>query len=170
MKVGELLNTSNWFELERIYPAVASDVQSPMLKLMAEVTLASNFNRPDELRGKLQKLLANHQEELGFENVCNMMIMGAMTEGFEGNYAVAADMVKAIANAIKAASGSLEGTGIEELHVYYDDVRELPAPIIEKPETDIQIALSENSILLYIPVEINGKTYDLSSIQEPHYH
>ncbi|MBE6230730.1 MAG: hypothetical protein E7117_00005, partial [Bacteroidales bacterium] len=37
MKVGELLNTSNWFELERIYPAVASDVQSPMLKLMAEV-------------------------------------------------------------------------------------------------------------------------------------
>ena len=47
MKVGELLNTSNWFELERIYPAVASDVQSPMLKLMAEVTLASNFNRPD---------------------------------------------------------------------------------------------------------------------------
>lgn len=160
MKVGELLNTSNWFELERIYPAVASDVQSPMLKLMAEVTLASNFNRPDELRGKLQKLLANHQEELGFENVCNMMIMGAMTEGFEGSYAVAADMVKAIADAIKAASGSLEGTGIEELHVYYDDVRELPAPIIEKPETDIQIALSENSILLYIPVVINGKTYD----------
>ncbi|WP_458461074.1 hypothetical protein, partial [Paenibacillus sp.] len=62
MKVGELVNTGNWFELERIYPAVAADVQSPMLKLMAEVTLASNFNRPDELRGKLQKVLANHQE------------------------------------------------------------------------------------------------------------
>ena len=43
MKVGELLNTSDWFELERIYPAVAADVQTPMLKQMAEVMLASNL-------------------------------------------------------------------------------------------------------------------------------
>ena len=43
MKVGELLNTSDWFELERIYPAVAADVQTPMLKQMAEVLLASNL-------------------------------------------------------------------------------------------------------------------------------
>ena len=72
MKVGELLNTGNWFELERIYPAVAADVQTPMLKQMAEVMLASNFNRPVELREKLQKLIAEHQAELGFENVCNI--------------------------------------------------------------------------------------------------
>ena len=43
MKVGELLNTSDWFELERIYPAVAANVQTPMLKQMAEALLASNF-------------------------------------------------------------------------------------------------------------------------------
>lgn len=43
MKVGELLNTSNWFELERVYPAVAPDVQTPMLKQLAEVMLASNL-------------------------------------------------------------------------------------------------------------------------------
>ena len=91
MKVGELFNTSNWFELERVYTAVAADVQTPMLKQMAEVMLASNFNRPAELREKLQKLIAEHQAELGFENVCNMTVMGAMVEGYEGNYAVAAD-------------------------------------------------------------------------------
>ena len=73
-KVGELLNTSNWFELERVYPIVKGDVQTPMLKLMAEVMLASSFNRPEELREKLQKLIDEHQEELGFENVCNMSI------------------------------------------------------------------------------------------------
>ncbi|MBR1957155.1 MAG: hypothetical protein IKA13_07585, partial [Bacteroidales bacterium] len=105
MKVGELLNTSDWFELERVYPALAADVQAPMLKQMAEVMLASNFNRPAELREKLQKLIAEHQAELGFENVCNMTVMGAMVEGYEGNYAVAADMVKAIAEAVKAATG-----------------------------------------------------------------
>ena len=160
MKVGELLNTSNWFELERVYPAVAADVQTPMLKQMAEVLLASNFNRPSELREKLQKLIAEHQAELGFENVCNMTVMGAMVEGYEGNYAVAADMVKAIADAVQAAAGSLEGTGLSELLAYYEAVREYPAPILEKPAEDVKIALAEKSELLWIPVVVNGKTYD----------
>ena len=160
MKVGELVNTGNWFELERIYPAVAADVQTPMLKQMAEVMLASNFNRPEELREKLQKLIAEHQAELGFENVCNMTVMGALVEGYEGNYAVAADMVKAIADAVKAATGSLEGTGLSELLAYYEAVREYPAPALEKPAEDIKIALTEKSELLWIPVTVNGKTYD----------
>lgn len=37
MKVGELLNTSDWFELERVYPAIAANV------------LASNFYRLQNL-------------------------------------------------------------------------------------------------------------------------
>ena len=160
MKVGELLNTSDWFELERIYPAVAANVQTPMLKQMAEALLASNFNRPVEFREKLQKLIAEHQAELGFENVCNMTVIGAMVEGYEGNYAVAADMVKAIAEAVKAATGSLEGTGLSELLAYYEAVREYPAPVLEKPAEDIKIALTEKSDLLWIPVVVNGKTYD----------
>ena len=161
IKVGELVNTGNWFELERVYPTVASDVQTPMLKQMAEVMLASNFNRPAELREKLQRFIAEHQAELGFENVCNMIAMGAMAEGFEGNYASAADMVKTLAETVKSVAGSLEGTGIEELLAYYEQVRELPAPVVEKPDTDVKIAFSEKSdMLLYIPVSSNGKTYD----------
>ena len=160
MKVGELVNTGNWFELERVYPAVAADVQTPLLKQMAEVMLASNFNRPAELREKLQKLIAEHQAELGFENVCNMTVMGAMVEGYEGNYAVAADMVKAIADAVKAATGSLEGTGLSELLAYYEAVREYPAPVLEKPAGDVEISLTEKSDLLWIPVVVNGKSYD----------
>ena len=159
-RVGELLNTSNWFELERVYPTIAADVQTPMLKQMAEVMLASNFNRPAELREKLQKLIAEHQTELGFGNVCNMTVMGAMIEGYEGNYALAADMVKAIADAVKSANGSLEGTGLSELLAYYEAVREYPAPILEKPAEDVKIALTEKSGLMWIPVVINGKTYD----------
>lgn len=160
MKVGEILNTGDWFELERVYPTVAADVQTPMLKQMAEVMLASNFNRPAELREKLQKLIAEHQAELGFENVCNMTVMGAMVEGYEGNYAVAADMVKSIADAVKSAAGSLEGTGISELLAYYEAVREYPAPVLEKPAEDVKIALTEKSELLWIPVVVNEKTYD----------
>ena len=160
MKVGELVNTGNWFELERVYPAVAADVQTPLLKHMAEVMLASNFNRPAELREKLQKLIAEHQTELGFENVCNMTVMGAMVEGYEGNYAVAADMVKAIAEAVKAATGSLESTGLSELLAYYEAVREYPSPVLEKPAGDVEISLTEKSDLFWIPVVVNGKSYD----------
>ena len=159
-RVGELLNTSNWFELERIYPAIATDVETPMLKQMAEVMLASNFNRPAELREKLQRLIAEYQAELGLENVCNMTVMGAMVEGYEGNYAVAADMVKAIADAVKAATGSLEGTGLSELLAYYETIREYPAPILERPAEDVNITLTEKSGLMWIPVVINGKKYD----------
>lgn len=159
-QIGELLNTSNWFELERVYPAVAADIQTPMLKQMAEVMLASNFNRPAELREKLQKLIAQYQTELGFGNVCNMTVMGAMIEGYEGNYAVAADMVKTIADAVKSANGSLEGTGLSELLAYYEAVREYPAPILERPAENVNISLTEKSGLMWIPVVVNGKTYD----------
>ncbi len=161
VQVGELINTGNWFELERVYPAAKDDIQTPLLNLMAEVMLASNFNRPDELREKLPKLIAEHQAELGFENVCNLTIMGAIVEGFNGNYGVAADMIGDIANAVKSATGSLEGIGIEELWAYYDVMRQLPAPALEKPDSDVMISFSEISgTLLWLPVCINDKTYN----------
>lgn len=159
--VGGLINAGDWFELQRVYPDVKDKVQTPMLKQMAEVMLASNFNRPQELREKLPRLIAAHQAEIGFESVCNMVITGATVEGFNGNYAAAADMVKNIADAVKGAGGSLQGSGIEELLKYYDAIRNLPAPVLKKPDTDVKIALSAASdTLLYIPVNINGKTYD----------
>lgn len=159
--VGSLINAGDWFELERAYPNIKDNVQTPLLKQMAEVLLAANFNRPDELRSKLPTLIAEHQSEMGFEGVCNMIVMGATVEGFNGNYVVAADMIENIVDAVKRAGGSLEGTGIEELLAFYEAIRNLPAPILEKPNTDIIIPFSEMSDrLLYVPVTINDKAYD----------
>lgn len=159
--VGSLINAGDWFELERAYPNIKDNVQTPLLKQMAEVLLAANFNRPDELRSKLPTLIAEHQSEIGFEGVCNMVVMGATVEGFNGNYVVAADMIENIVDAVKSAGGSLENSGMEELLAYYDAMRHLPAPILEKPNTDIIIPFSEISdTLLYVPVTINEKAYD----------
>lgn len=160
-KIGELINSGNWFELEREYANLKNDVQAPILKMMSEVMLASYFNRPIELREKLQQLLNKQQEELGFSNVCNMTIMGATIEGFEGNYSLAADMVKGVADLVQNASGSLEGTGLLELYNYYNVIRELPAPTIERPLGDVEILFKENSVgLLSVPVQIKDKTFD----------
>lgn len=161
MLVARLINSGDWFELERAYPNIKDEVQVPILKQMAEVLLAANFNRTDELREKLPTLIAEHQAELGFEGVCNMVIMGATIEGFNGNYAVAADMIKNIADAVKSAGGTLQGSGIEELLAYYDAMRDLPAHALYKPDTDIVIPFSDKSdTLIYIPATINGKAYD----------
>lgn len=161
MLVGRLINSGDWFELERVYPNVKDDVQTPMLKQMAEVLLAYNFNRWDELNNKLPQLIAEHQDRLGYEGVCNLINLGAAAEYFNGNYGAAADMVKSMADIIMAATGSLEDTGIEKLLVCYDSVRELPAPTIDKPDTDVTIAFSDSSGLhIKLPVSINGKTYD----------
>lgn len=161
MLVGRLINSGDWFELERVYPNVKDDVQTPMLKQMAEVFLAYNFNRWDELNEKLPQLIAEHQDRLGYESVCNLINLGAAAEYFNGNYEAAADMVKSMADIIVAATGSLEETGVEELLVCYDSVRELPAPTIDKPDTDVTIAFSDSSGLhIKLPVSINGKTYD----------
>ena len=73
MLVGRLINSGDWFELERVYPSVKDDVQTPMLKQMAEVLLAYNFNRWDELNEKLTQLIAEHQDMLGYESVCNLI-------------------------------------------------------------------------------------------------
>ena len=160
-KIGEMINSGNWFELEREYANLKNDVQTPMLKMMSEVMLASYFNRPIELREKLQQLLDNHQEELGFSNLCNMTIMGATIEGFEGNYSLAADMVKGVADVVQNATGSLEGTGLLELYNYYNVIREFPAPNIERPFGDVEILFKENSVGLFcLPVQIKDKTFD----------
>lgn len=161
MLVGRLINSGDWFELERVYPNVKDDVQTPMLKQMAEVLLAYNFNRWDELNNKLPQLIAEHQDRLGYESICNLINLGAAAEYFNGNYGAAADMVKSMADIIMAATGSLEETGVEELLACYDSVRELPAPMIDKPDTDVTIAFSDSSGLhIKLPVSINGKTYD----------
>ena len=161
MLVGRLINGGDWFELERVYPNVKDDVQTPMLKQMAEVLLAYNFNRWDELNNKLPQLIAEHQDRLGYEGVCNLINLGAAAEYFNGNYGAAADMVKSMADIIVATTGSLEETGVEELFMCYDSVRELPAPTIDKPDTDVTIAFSDSSDLhIKLPVSINGKIYD----------
>ena len=106
MLVGRLINSGDWFELERVYPHVKDDVQTPMLKQMAEVFLAHNFNRWDELNEKLPQLIAEHQDRMGYESVCNLKNLGAAAEYFNGNYGAAADMVKSIADIIVAAAGA----------------------------------------------------------------
>lgn len=95
-RINELLGSGDWFALNREYSEIKDSVQSDVLKSMTETMLAAYFNRPEELGGNLTALIDNHSEEIGLQNVCNMLMLGAITEGSNGRYALATDMVKSV--------------------------------------------------------------------------
>ncbi len=178
-RINELLGSEDWFALNREYSEVKDSVQSDVLKSMTETMLAAYFNRPGELGGSLSTLIDNHSEEIGLQNVCNMLMLGAVAEGSNGNYALAADIVKSVIDRIIATGGSIEGTGLDETYEYFNAVRELPAPSIlmrRKPITipfsikDIPVSESTSeemkqkmagkSNVMWLPVSIKGKRYE----------
>ena len=44
-RVGAMMTSSDWFELERELPALKDSIQWPSIKIMAEALVAANFNR-----------------------------------------------------------------------------------------------------------------------------
>lgn len=128
-RINELLGSGDWFALNREYSEVKDSVRSDILKSMTEIMLAAYFNRPEELGGSLSALIDNHSEELGLQNVCNMLMLGAVAEGSNGRYALAADMVKSVIDRIIVAGGSIEGTGLDDTYKYFNAVRDFPRSV-----------------------------------------
>lgn len=178
-RINELLGSEDWFALNREYSKVKDSVQSDVLKSMTETMLAAYFNRPGELGGKLKTLIDNHSEEIGLQNVCNMLMLGAIAEGSNGHYALAADMVKSVIDRIIAVGGSIEGTGIDGTYEYFNAVRDLPAPSISMRRKSVKMPFSIKDIpasestseemkqkmagksnVVWLPVSINGKKYE----------
>ena len=178
-RINELLGSEDWFALNRKYSEVKDSVQSDVLKSMTETMLAAYFNRPGELGGKLKTLIGKHSKEIGLQNVCNMLMLGAIAEGSNGHYALAADMVKSVIDRIIAAGGSIEGTGIDGTYEYFNAVRDLPAPSISMRRKSVKMPFSIKDIpasestseemkqkmagksnVMWLPVSINGKKYE----------
>ena len=44
-RIGELINTENWFGLDKDYPLLKDSIQAPFLKVVAEAMIARNFNQ-----------------------------------------------------------------------------------------------------------------------------
>ncbi len=64
-RIGELINTEDWFELEKEYPILKDSMQVSFLKVVAEAMIARNFNQKERALECLNELLSNHQSDLG---------------------------------------------------------------------------------------------------------
>ena len=178
-RINELLGSGDWFALNREYSEIKDSVQSDVLKSMTETMLAAYFNRPEEIGGALTALIDNHSEEIGLQNVCDMLMLGAIAEGSNGRYVLAADMVKSVIDRIIAAGGSIEGTGLDVTYEYYNAVRGLSAPSISMRRKSVKVPFTIKDIpasesaseemrqrmtgknnVIWLPVSINGKRYE----------
>lgn len=101
-RIGELMNGSRWFELEREMRNVAvRDSLDPMLCGMAESLTDHYFNRPDSACVSLGRLLEGYQEEMG-DNTLSMAVLLGMNMARAGHYGEAADLMQSLADQLTA--------------------------------------------------------------------
>lgn len=77
VRVGQLINESNWFELEQALKTTPADSISPFLRQLATAMTHHYFNRSDSACTVLADLLNNHQQELG-DQTMSMVILLSM--------------------------------------------------------------------------------------------
>lgn len=93
VRVGQLINESNWFELEQALKTTPADSISPFLRQLATAMTHHYFNRPDSACTVLADLLNNHQQELG-DQTMSMVILLSTNLARIGHYNDAADLLQ----------------------------------------------------------------------------
>lgn len=93
VRIGQLINESNWFELEHELKATPANSISPFLRQLATAMTHHYFNRPDSACTVLSDLLTNHQQELG-EQTMNMVILYSVNLARIGHYNDAAELLQ----------------------------------------------------------------------------
>ena len=178
-RIGELINTENWFGLDKDYPLLKDSIQAPFLKVVAEAMIARNFNQKERALDCLNELLSNHQSDLG-AGVFNFIILRAQLLEEMGRYAEAADFIKNVLDQLK---GQGVTQGLDAMGYYYQHVnalRELPALSLSRPNHDVSVPFTlkelkpkrieswmrkkdernpdAKSVLMSIPVTLHGET------------
>ena len=178
-RIGELINTEDWFGLDKEYPILKDSIQTLFLKVVAEAMIARNFNQKERALEALNELLSNYQSDLG-AGVFNFIILRAQLLEEMGQYAEAADFIKNVLDQLK---GQGVTQGLDAMEYYYQHVnvlRELPALNLSRPNHDVSVPFTlkelkpkrieswmrkkdernpdAKSVLMSIPVTLHGET------------
>lgn len=178
-RIGDLINTEDWFGLEKEYPLLKDSMEVPFLKVVAEVMISRNFNQKERALGCLNELLSNYQSDLG-AGVFNFIILRAQLLEEMGRYAEAADFMKNVLDQLKG-QGVTEGLdAMEYYHQHVNVLRDLPALNLSRPDHDVSVPFTlkelkpkriepwmrkkdernpdAKSILISVPVTLHGET------------
>lgn len=164
IKMGEILNSSDLFQLKMQFPLLKDSVSVEMLNLIAETKLGIGFNRLERAATAMDSLLQYHQTELGAETTIGIAALRAMNLLNRGLYSQAGDAGEDLVNALK---GSVP---FESLYSFVFIERmgkalaNIQAPYLVRPIHDVTVPLKCDTVgrgyHYYIPVEVNGISKD----------
>jgi predicted aspartyl protease len=162
-KIGNLMNQSDWFALADEYPKLKNEMQSEMLKHLSEAMIGFYFNQPQSAIQAIDWILANAQEEIGFGNVSNLILIKSTILGEQGLYAESADNLSDFLTQISAHMDLKDFPAHNQVLEFYEKMRNELKPEIIRPVEDIIIPITiektSRGQTIYVPVSINGKEY-----------
>jgi len=162
-KIGSLINQTDWFALADEYPKLKEEMQSEMLKHLSEAMIGFYFNQPQNAIQAIDWLVANAQEEIGFENTSNLILVKSKILGEQGLYAESADNLSDFLTQISKFMDLEKFPAHKEMLEFYEKMRNELRPEVICPDKNIEIPITIEKAgkgqLIYVPVNINGKEY-----------
>ena len=162
VKMGEILNNGDLFQIKEQYPILKDSVSIEMLNLVSEAQLGIGFNQLERAGVALDSLLQFHQAELGAETSIGMAALQGMNFLNLGMYEQAGEVGEALVNTLK------KSVPFEALYsfVFIEKVGKalanVPEPYLERPDRDISVPSIVETVgrgkHIHIPVEVNGIT------------
>ena len=164
VKMGEILNSGDLFQIREQYPILKDSVSIGMLNFVSEAQLGIGFNQLERADVALDSLLQFHQAELGVETSIAMAALRAMNLLNMGAYSQAGkageDLVNTLRDVIPFES-LYSFAFIERMGKALSD---FPKPCLERPSRNIKVPMKCDTVgrgyHFYIPVEVNGITKD----------
>lgn len=165
-KVAEAINSGDFFLLDERYSSLKEEMQSPMLKTFSEALLNAVLNRPQQAVEYIDLLVANHQDEIGFDNVKNMLGWQNGILFRMGEYCNVSERANSFLTQVAPHLDSATVSGLTLGYKYYKSMCGEKKSELIRPDEDCVIPLYIEPIeikgfrkghLPYVPITINGK-------------
>lgn len=175
-KLAEMINSGDWFALNESYPFIKDSVETPYLRLIAEIMLDNVFNKTDSAIDKIDMLLKDHQGTFPAQTAMSFAVLRCQLQEKQGRYSDAADGIKNIID--KLASANVEVPEmLWALYSRYNSMKKFAPITVERMDENIEVGFSLlepkskkreawmksgrksfHGYFMQIPVQIHGKT------------
>ncbi|MCC8144043.1 MAG: retroviral-like aspartic protease family protein [Tannerellaceae bacterium] len=166
-QVTRLISEMDLLELNRVYPQVKGELP-PMLDALSVALLDDAFGRHEAACHSLNDVLDNYQEELGFDNMANLVLLWWNNLAALNRYEEAAGLMQRVVVQLDAMGIPQEE--LQPFYIYYayaEAMKGAPPCEVIKPREEsivpvtIQAPPSEvirtDGKLLFIPVTLHGQ-------------
>ncbi|MCD8193799.1 MAG: retroviral-like aspartic protease family protein, partial [Tannerellaceae bacterium] len=165
-RITQLISEMDLLELNRIYPQVKEELP-PMLDALSVALLDDAFGRHEEACLSLNNVLDKYQEELGFDNMANLVVLWWNNLAALNKYEEAAGLMQRVIVQLDAIG--IPQQELQPFYIYYayaEAMKGIPPVEVVRPGREsivpvtIEVPASKvvraDGKLLFIPVTLRG--------------